>query len=155
MNRVTENDTTQKLALEDLVVGQVFTSGSFRLEAEQIKSFAAEYDPQPFHTDEELAKATFFAGLAASGWQTAAVTMKLLVQSTPILGGLIGAGAEISWPRATRPGDTLTVQTEVLDIRNLRTRPGYGIVTVRSTTLNQNSEPVQVIVSKLVVPKRV
>jgi acyl dehydratase len=141
-----------RLTLIDLVVGQVFKSASYQLNAAEIIEFAEEYDPQPFHTDHELAKQTFFGGLAASGWQTASVTMKLLVASTPILGGLIGASAEISWPRPTRPGDTLRVETEVLEIRPSKSRPDRGTIIVRSITLNQNDEPVQTLVSKLVVP---
>src|SRR5271170_7296852 len=113
-------EPSEGLTLEDLAVGQVFVSGSHTLDASQIKTFAREFDPQPFHTDEEAAKNTFFGGLAASGWHTAAITMRLLVSSISISGGLIGAGGDLSWPRATRPGDTLHVETEVLEIRPSR-----------------------------------
>ena len=107
---------TDLVYLEDLSVGQRFTSGTWTLDAEAIKRFAAEFDPQPFHTDEEAAKETFFGGLAASGWHTAAVTMRLLVDGgAPIGRGVIGAGGEIAWPRATRPGDTLHVESEILE----------------------------------------
>jgi acyl dehydratase len=144
----------QSLTLDDLTVGQTFQSRSHSLDADQIKSFAGQFDPQPFHLSEELATNSLFGGLAASGWHTAALTMRMLVESLPILGGLIGAGGEISWPQPTRPGDTLNVETEVLEIRRSRSRPDRGIVTVRSTTRNQADETVQVLVSKLVVPSR-
>jgi len=147
-------EPSEGLTLEDLAVGQVFVSGSHTLDASQIKTFAREFDPQPFHTDEEAAKNTFFGGLAASGWHTAAITMRLLVSSISISGGLIGAGGDLSWPRATRPGDTLHVETEVLEIRPSRSRPDRGMVTVRTVTLNQEGQAVQILVSRLVVPRR-
>lgn len=134
-----------------LVVGQKFVSDTFALDAEQIKTFAAMYDPQPFHLDESTAQDTFFAGLAASGWHTAAITMRLIVTSgIPLRHGIIGAGAEISWPQATRPGDVLQVTSEIIDIKPSRSRPGWGIATVRSETLNQRKEVVQILVAKLV-----
>ena len=103
----------QELYLEDFAVGQRFISATHQLDAEQIKAFATRFDPQPFHTDDVAAQDSFFKGLAASGWHTAAITMSLLVKSgMPIAGGLIGAGGEIEWPRPTRPGDTLTVESE-------------------------------------------
>ena len=100
----------ERLYLDDLHVGQRFTSATHRMTAEAIKQFAAQFDPQPFHLDEEAAAASMFGGLAASGWHTAAVTMRLLVEGgAPIAGGVIGAGGEIAWPRPTRPGDELQV----------------------------------------------
>src|ERR1700720_4177540 len=103
--------------LEDLRVGQRFASASHTVDEAQIKRFAAEYDPQPFHLDDNAAKATLFGGLAASGWHTAAMTMKLLVDAgLPLAGGILGAGGEIAWPKPTRPGDTLQVESEVLEI---------------------------------------
>ena len=145
-----------KLYLEDFSVGQIFRSGSRRVSAEEIKAFAKEYDPQPFHLDDEAAKATMFGGLAASGWHTMALTMRLLVDGgAPIAGGIIGAGAEeLRWPRPVRPGDELTVESEVLEIRPSRSRPTQGLMKMRSTTLNQNGEPVQVFTANLVVPRR-
>jgi acyl dehydratase len=142
------------LTLEDLTVGQMFRSASHKLDAAQITAFAEKFDPQPFHLDDEAAKNTFFGGLAASGWHTAGITMSLLVRSCPIQGGLIGAGAEINWPMATRPGDTLHVETEVIEIRPSRSRPDRGMVTVRSTTFNQDGKTVQTLTSRLVVPRR-
>jgi acyl dehydratase len=143
------------LYLDDLHVGQRFTSGTRKVDEAEIKSFAREYDPQPFHLDNETAKATLFQGLAASGWHTMAMTMRLLVDGgAPIAGGIVGAGGEINWPRPTRPGDVLQVESEVVDITPSRSKPDRGMVTMRSETKNQRGEVVQVLVAKLVVPKR-
>jgi acyl dehydratase len=144
-----------KLFLDDLEVGQRFTSGAHRLEAAEIKAFAGQYDPQPFHLDEATAADSLFGGLAASGWHTAAVTMRLLVEGgAPFAGGLVGAGAEVAWPRPTRPGDELTVVSEVVEIRPSRSRPERGMVTLKSETRNQRGEVVQTLVARLVVPRR-
>lgn len=143
------------LYLDDLRVGQRFTSGTHAIDADEIKAFARQFDPQPFHLDERAAKDTFFAGLAASGWHVAAVTMKLLVDGgAPIAGGVIGAGGEIAWPKPTRPGDVLHVESEVADITPSRSRPNRGMVSLRSETRNQRGEVVQVLTAKLVVPRR-
>src|SRR2546429_1596257 len=139
-----------RLYLEDLAVGRRFTSATHVIDAAQIKAFAGQFDPQPFHLDDETAKSTLFAGLAASGWHTAAITMRLLVESgLPIAGGIIGAGAELTWPNPTRPGDVLEVESEVLELRPSRSHPDRGIATVRSETRNQRGEVVQVLVAKL------
>ncbi|WP_171988080.1 MaoC family dehydratase [Hyphomicrobium sp. NDB2Meth4] len=144
-----------RLYLDDLSVGQRFESGKHLMTAEDIKQFAAAYDPQPFHLDDEAAEKSLFGALAASGWHTGAVTMRLLVEGgAPIAGGVIGAGGEIVWPRPTRPGDELQVFSEVLEIKPSRSKPDRGIVTVRSETRNQRGEVVQVLASKLVVPRR-
>jgi acyl dehydratase len=143
------------LFLDDLSVGQRFSSGSHTIDEAQIKAFAAQFDPQPFHLDGEAAKATLFGGLAASGWHTAAITMKLLVESgLPLRGGIIGSGGEISWPRPTRPGDTLTALSEIEEIAPSRSRPDRGMIRVRSETRNQHGETVQILIAKLVVPRR-
>ena len=143
------------LFLDDLYVGQRFSSRSHTIDEARIKAFAAQFDPQPFHLDEEAAKATLFGGLAASGWHTAAITMKLLVDSgLPLAAGIIGSGGELTWPRPTRPGDTLTVFSEVEEVTPSRLRPDRGMVRVRSETKNQNGEVVQVLIAKLVVSKR-
>jgi acyl dehydratase len=142
--------------LEDFAVGQTFGSGRLRIDTERIKTFAADFDPQPFHLDEEAARDTIFRGLAASGWHTAAVTMRLLVESElKPAGGIVGAGFdEFRWPRPVRPGDELRVESEVLEVRRSKSRPEQGLIKVRTTTLNQNGEPVQVLIGNLVVPRR-
>lgn len=148
-------DGGERLYLDDLRVGQRFSSGTHLVDAEEIKAFAAQFDPQPFHLDELAAQGTLFGGLAASGWHTAAITMRLLVETgLPLMGGIIGAGGEISWPRPTRPGDVLRVVSEIEDVTPSRSRPDRGMVRVRSETRNQRDEVVQVLVSKLVVPRR-
>jgi acyl dehydratase len=144
------------LYLEDLHVGQQFTSGTYLMEESRIKAFAEEFDPQPFHLDESAAAATIFRGLSASGWHTAAAAMRLLVLSgLPLANGVIGMGGEIAWPRPTRPGDTLRVESEIVEITTSRSKPNQGIVTVKSRTLNQNGEPVYVFTAKLLVFRRV
>lgn len=141
--------------LDDLQVGDRFTSAEHALDEAQIKAFATQFDPQPFHLDHEAAKATLFGGLAASGWHTAAITMRLLVGGgLPLAGGIIGAGGEISWPNPTRPGDVLHVETEVLSVTPSRSRPERGMVTVRSETRNQHGDVLQLSITKLVVPRR-
>ena len=146
---------TDRLFLDDLHVGQRFTSTSHVVDADQIKRFAAEFDPQPFHLDEDAAANSLFAGLAASGWHTAALTMRLLVTGgVPIAGGIVGAGGEIAWPRPTRPGDELQVVSEVTEIRPSRTKPDKGIVVLRNETRNQRGEVVQVLTATLLVPRK-
>ena len=151
------DDTGAKRALylEDLSVGDRFQSGEHALDVKQIKAFALQFDPQPFHTDEEAAKNTCFGGLAASGWHTAALTMKLLVESgIPLAEGIIGSGGELQWPKPTWPGDVLHVVSEVLEITPSRSKPGRAMVTMRCRTLNQLGEVVQYFTPKLVVHAR-
>jgi acyl dehydratase len=142
--------------LEDFAVGQTFGSGSVRIDEDRIKSFAAEFDPQPFHLDAAAAQQTIFRGLAASGWHTAAVTMRLLVESEfRPAGGVVGAGFDdIHWPRPVRPGDELRIESEVLEVRPSKSRPALGLIKLRTTTLNQNGEAVQVSVGNLLIPRR-
>ena len=152
---MSEVQEAQRLYLEDLQVGQRFTSGTYRMDEARIKAFAAEFDPQPFHLDEAAANASVFQGLAASGWHTAAVAMKLLATGgLSLADGLIGFGGEFSWPRPTRPGDVLHLETEVVEIRPSRSKPNYGIVTFQNTMLNQNGEPVYLLTAKLLVSRR-
>ncbi len=141
---------------EELAAGQRFVSGRMKIGADDIKRFAREYDPQPFHLDETTAAATRFQGLAASGWHTAALTMRILVDSEfRPAGGILGAGVDqLSWPRPVRPGDELRVESEVIEKRPSKSLPDQGVVKVRVTTLNQNNEPVQVFVANLIVLKR-
>ena len=148
-------DGDRRLYLDDLHAGQRFTSGTRTVTEADIKAFAGQFDPQPFHLDNKAAEASFFEGLVASGWHTAAVTMRLLVDSgLPLAEGLIGAGGELTWPRPTRPGDALHVESEILEVKPSRSRPDRGMVTVRSETKNQRGEPVQIMTSRLVVPRR-
>jgi len=139
--------------LEDFAAGQTFGSGRLRIDEKGIKSFAAEFDPQPFHLDEEAAGGSLFGGLAASGWHTAALTMRLLVESDlKPAGGIVGAGFdELRWPRPVRPGDELRIESEVLEVRPSRSRPQQGLLKLRTTTLNQDGQAVQVSVGSLVV----
>lgn len=142
------------LYFDDLEVGQRFVSGTHQIDEAQIKAFAKQFDPQPFHLDGEAAKNTFFHELVASGWHTAGISMQLLVGALPIAGGLVGAGAEITWPKPTRPGAVLHVESEVVEMKPSRSRPDRGMVTLRSETRNQAGEVVQVLTAKLVVPRR-
>ena len=143
------------LFLEDLAVGQCFTSAEATVDAAAIRDFAAAWDPQPFHLDEAAAAATLFGGLAASGWHTAALSMRLLVTSgLPLAGGIIGSGGELLWEKPVRPGDTLHVTCEVLDIVPSRSRPDRGMVRVRCLTRNQHGETVQSFTPRLVVTRR-
>jgi acyl dehydratase len=145
----------RRLYLEDFYVGQRFTSATHVIDAAQIKAFAREFDPQPFHLDEEAAKATLFGGLVASGWHTASITMRLQVDSgLPIAGGMIGIGGEMNWPRPTLPGDVLRVVSEVAEVTPSRSRPDRGVVRMRSETRNQRDEVVQILDAKLFVPRR-
>jgi len=146
-----------ELYLEDFSVGQKFGSQRTRVEAARIKSFAAEFDPQPFHLDEAAAENSIFRGLAASGWHTAAMTMRLLVggELAP-KGGIVGVGFdELRWSHPVRPGDELHLESEILEVRPSKSRPEFGLVKVRTTTLNQKGEPVQILVANLIVPRRI
>jgi acyl dehydratase len=143
--------------LEDYAVGQTFGGlARIRIDRARITSFAAEFDPQPFHLDEAAASGSIFKGLAASGWHTAAATMRLLVESDlRPAGGIIGLGfEEVRWPRPVRPGDELRVESEVLEVRPSKSRPDQGLIKVRGTTLNHNGETVQIFVGSLLVRRR-
>jgi acyl dehydratase len=142
--------------LEDYAVGQTFESGRVRVEKDRITAFAAEFDPQPFHLDEVAATGTIFGGLAASGWHTAALTMRLLVDGelNPA-GGIVGLGFdEFHWPRPVRPGDELHIKSEILEIQPSKSRPDQGRIKVRTTTFNQNGEVVQDQVGNLLVLRK-
>lgn len=143
------------LYLEDLHVGQRFESPKHLVTAEAVKRFAAEFDPQPFHLDDAVAKGSLFGGLVASGWHTGSLTMRMLVEGgAPIANGVIGAGVDVSWPRPTYPGDELQVVSEVMEITPSRSKPDRGIVILKSETRNQRGEVVLALTSKLVVPRR-
>jgi acyl dehydratase len=145
-----------QLYLEDLSVGRKFGTGRLTVDAARIKSFAAEFDPQPFHLDETEAETSLLRGLAASGWHTAAITMRLLVDGEfKPAGGILGVGFDqLQWPRPVRPGDELHAESEILELRPAKSKPDIGIVRVRVTTLNQANEPVQIFIANLIVRRR-
>jgi acyl dehydratase len=152
-----DDDVTDKehLYFEDLAIGQTFKSEPFEVTSEAIKKFAGDFDPQPFHLDEATAIDTFFGGLAASGWHTAAMTMRLLVESVPLVGGVIGAGMdEIQWPKPVRPGDRLRTTTEIVDLRPSKSNARRGMGKFKTVTRNQNGETVQIVVANLVLQRR-
>ena len=146
---------TDRLYLDDLHVGQRFVSEPHLLDAEQIKAFAAEFDPQPFHLSDEAAQQSLFKGLAASGWHTAALTMRMLVESMPLADGLVGAELELAWPKPTRPGMTLQVFSEIVDIKPSKSKPDMAMVTARNETRDQDGEVLQIFSVKMPVFKRV
>jgi acyl dehydratase len=145
-----------KQYLEDFAAGQVYRSNRLQVDRGQILACASQFDPQPYHLDEELARKSVFKGLAASGWHTAAVTMRLLVESDfQPADGILGVGLEeLSWPRPVRPGDELRVESEVLEVRPSKVRTDRGVIRVRTTTFNQNGQPVQIFTGNLLVPRR-
>jgi acyl dehydratase len=137
---------------EDLKAGERFKSATYNVSEEQIISFAREFDPQPFHLDAAVARQTMFEGLIASGWHTAAITMRLFVQTLNFAEGAIGLGVdELRWPNAVRPGDALQVETEILDLRLSRSKPSHGIVRLRNVTTNQRGEIVQTMAASALV----
>jgi acyl dehydratase len=142
--------------LDDFAVGQIFKSGRLRVSKEEIVAFAAQFDPQPFHLDDEAARQSPFQGLVASGWHTAGLTMRLMVEGEfKPAGGILGVGFDnLSWPRPVRPGDELHVTSEILEVRPSKSRPDRGMLRVRMTTFNQNAEPVMVFTGNLLVPRR-
>lgn len=151
-------DTTtaeQSLYFDDMAVGRRFQSGEHAMDAAQIIAFARQFDPQPFHMDDDAAQGTLFGGLAASGWHTAAITMRLQVTTgLPIAGGIIGASGDVAWPRPTRPTDVLHVVSEVVEATPSKSRPDRGMVTIRSETRNQNDEVLQISTVRIVVPRK-
>jgi len=143
---------TRGLYLEDLAVGQIFCAGPVAVEAEEMIRFARQYDPQYFHTDPEAAKSSMFGGLIASGWLTASLTMRLLIEGgAPFAEGVIGAGGELAWPRPVHPGDSLRIESEVIKITPSRSNPDRGSVVCKTTTFNQRDEVVQTLTAKLIV----
>jgi len=145
---------TERLYLEDLKVGQRFACGQHALDAAQIKAFAREFDPQPFHLDEHAARATFFGGLAASGWHIVCLTMRMIAEKVPFAGGLIGGAAEITWPQPTRPTDVLEVVSIVMEVTPSRSKPERGMALLRTETRNQKGELLQIFTAKCVIPRR-
>lgn len=138
---------------DQLSLGDRFSTEPHTVTSEEITAFARDFDPQPFHLGEEEARGSFFDRQVASGWHTAALTMRMLVDAHPFMGGIVGGAAEVNWPRPTFPGDTLRVVAEVTELVPSRSRPERGMVVVRAETLNQRDEVVQVLVTRLVVPR--
>ena len=155
MASTTPHHGSPLLYLDDLSAGQRFTGGSrVVVDEAAIRAFAAQFDPQPFHLDPEAATGTIFGQLVASGWHTAGVTMRLQVETIPIAGGLVGAGASVEWPRPTLPGDVLRIEAEILEVRRSRSRPDRGLVRIVTETKNDRDEVVQVVTATIVVPRR-
>jgi acyl dehydratase len=150
-----QSNSSARLYLDDLHVGQRFTSATCAIDEAEIKAFAAQFDPQPFHMDEKAGQQTFFKGLVASGWHTAGITMRLNVESgPPLAGGIVGGAVELNWPLPTRPGDVLHVESEVIEITPSRSRPDRGTIILLSRTVNQRGEVVQILKAKLIVPRK-
>jgi acyl dehydratase len=147
-------ETDGQRYLDDFQVGQRFTTGTYTMTEAEIVAFAREFDPQPFHLSDDAARDSFLGGLSASGWHTAAVTMRLQVEGELLAGGVVGTGGEITWPAPTRPGDVLSVESEVIDVRPSRSRPDIGLVTTLWETKNQDGIVVQMFKGTLVVPRR-
>jgi acyl dehydratase len=140
---------------EDLKKGDRFTSEAYKVSEEQIVSFAREFDPQPFHIDSEVAATTMFGGIFASGWHTAAITMRLFVKTLNFAEGAIGLGVdELRWPTAVKPGDELRVEVEIVDLRESRSKPTHGVVRLRYVTRNQRGEIVQTMFASALVKQR-
>jgi acyl dehydratase len=142
------------LYLEDLTAGRRFTAGPVLIEAEAIRTFAAQFDPQPFHLDESAARTSLFQGLVASGWHTAATTMRLLVEGCPFAGGTIGTRAEIRWPAPVHPGDSLSMEAQITDARPSARRPGFGVVRLLVQTRNQDNVLVMEMTTLVLVHRR-
>lgn len=141
---------------EDLVVGRVYTTGLIEISAEEAATFAARYDPQPFHVDLAAAQQSVFGGIVASGWLTAALTMRLMVEGAlGVGGGVVGLGVDLlRWPQPVRPGDTLTALVEVMTMRVSESKPAWGVVKLRTLTTNQTGAVVQEMLSNILVPRR-
>jgi acyl dehydratase len=145
-----------ELYLEDLHIGDRFGSGAIEVTEESIIAFARDFDPQQFHLDVKAAKESIFKGLAASGWHTAAMSMKLFVTGElRLAGGSIGLGVdELRWPQPVRPSDVLRLETEILDVRASRSKPDRGIIRIRNVTTNQRREVVQTFTAFVMVRRR-
>jgi len=139
---------------EDFTVGMKFRSRDMVVSLEDVIAFAKAFDPQPFHTDPEAAKATFFKEHVASGWHTSAVTMRLITESLPVAGGIVGAGVdELRWPTALRPGDTIHLESEVVEMRTFKSRTDTGLVKFLVKTVAQDGRVVQSMMPNVFVPR--
>ena len=142
--------------LEDLKAGDKFRSGTYEVTELNIVEFAREFDPQPFHLDLDAARRSVFGGLAASGWHTAAMSMRLFVTSgLHLAGGSIGLGVdELRWPRPVRPGDILELECEIMEVRPSRSKPDRGVIRISNVTRNQKGEIVQSVTASVLVRRR-
>jgi acyl dehydratase len=140
---------------DDLTLGMRFRSRTQRVTREDIKQFASQFDPQPFHLDEAAAELTPLRGLAASGWHTAAIAMRLVVEVRPFgPHPLLGIGVdELRWLAPVRPDDTIYIEGEVVELTPSRTNP-QGVVRVKWTAFNQHGEPVYTFTPIGIVPRR-
>jgi len=153
--------------LEDIHVGETFVLGRYTFRADEVKAFAGRFDPQFFHLDEEAAEVSHFGALCASGWHTAAIWMRLMVdyckrmveqarsRGEPVasIGPALGF-RDLKWLRPVYVGDTIDYCSEVMETRASDSRPGFGLMTIRSTGVNQNGEPVISFVSTTFVERR-
>ena len=147
--------TMKERYFDDLKVGDRFKSEPLSVTEKELIEFAHKFDPQMFHLSRKRAERSIFKGLIASGWHTAAMSMRLFVQTLNFAEGAIGLGVdELRWPNAVRPADVLTVETEIIDVRSSRSRPSYGIIRLRNVTTNQRSEIVQTMLASAMVPRR-
>ena len=140
---------------DDLKAGDRFQSETLEVPGKAIIEFAEKFDPQMFHLNPKSAERSIFKGLVASGWHTAAITMRLFVRRLNFAQGAIGLGVdELRWPNAVRPGDVLQVETEILEARPSRSKPTYGIIRLQNITKNQRGEIVQSMTAHAMVPRR-
>jgi acyl dehydratase len=154
-DHVTGGSPDRAVAFEDLAPGQIFRAGPIRMTRERIMEFGAEFDPQPQHLSEEQAARSIFGTLVASDWHTAAVTIRMMVESAPLAAGSMGAGVEdLSWRAPVRPGDELSCESEIITLRPSRSRPDRGVMTLRITTRNQRGEIVMEMTSRVILPRR-
>ncbi len=140
---------------DDLKIAQRFDSETYEITEQSIIEFAREFDVQTFHLDPIAANQTIFKGLAASGWQTAAIAMRLFTTTIPFAGGAVGLGVdELRWPVAVRPNDQLQLETEILEMRASKSKPHQGIIRLRNVLRNQNGEVVLSYVANAMVQRR-
>jgi acyl dehydratase len=141
---------------DDLKVGERFRSEPLEVKEKELIEFAHKFDPQMFHLNAKAAERTIFKGLIASGWHTAAMTMRLFVQTLNFAEGVIGLGIdELRWPNTVRAGDVLRVETEIIHLRPSRSKPNLGIIKLRNITTNERGEIVQTMIGAAMVPKKV
>lgn len=142
--------------LEDFAPGQTYRSATLTVDPDRIKAFAAEFDPQPFHLDEAAGARSLFGGLAASGWHTAAMTMRMILEaSPPMKGGMVGRTIEkMNWPRPVRPGDELSLTIEILELFPASKLPTHGMMRTKNTVTNQHGKTAMDMDVVIFVPRK-